>query len=61
MENCTETMGGGIPYAVDMAIASRKSVFTMMDAEMFLITHVYQPIVGNLEKSSCSARFMNSF
>jgi len=29
-----------------MAIASRKFVFTMMDAEMFLINHVYQPIVA---------------
>ena len=32
-----------------MAIASRKSIFTMMDAEMLLITHVYyQPIVAPL-------------
>jgi len=29
-----------------MAIASRKSIFTMMDAEMLLITHVYQAIVA---------------
>jgi len=29
-----------------MVIASRKFVFTMMDAEMLFITHVYQPIVA---------------